>query len=68
MATVRTKTERRFLPHLLLQRAALHHLSTAKNQKEGCYYNWLGAILFSALSLEAIGNSYGELLIPGWED
>lgn len=68
MSVVRTKTERKFNPHILLLRCAQNHLSTAKENGNGRYYNWLGAILLSALSIEAIGNSYGEFLIPDWKD
>ncbi|MGA2178306.1 MAG: hypothetical protein ABSH15_01795 [Verrucomicrobiota bacterium] len=68
MSVVRTKIERRFNPHLLLLRGAQYHLRTAKEKRDGCYYSWLGAILLSALSIEAIGNSYGEFLIPDWKD
>jgi hypothetical protein len=68
MPTVRTKTERRFNPHLLLLHGAQHHLRTAKEKRDGCYYDWLGAIVLSALSIEAIGNSYGKVLIPNWKE
>lgn len=68
MSTVRAKTERSFNPHLLLLRGSQHHLSTAKEKKGGWYYDWLGAIVLSALSIEAIGNSYGKVLIPDWKE
>jgi len=68
MPTVRTKTERRFNPHLLLLRGAQHHLRRAKEKKDGWYYDWLGAIVLSALSIEALGNSYGKVLIPNWKE
>jgi hypothetical protein len=55
-------------PHLLLLRGAQHHLARAKEKREGWYYDWLGAILLSALSIEAIGNSYGKVLIPNWKE
>ncbi len=68
MSIVHTKTERRFNPHLLLLRGAQHHLRTAKEKRDGWYYDWLGAIVLSALSIEAIGNSYGKVLIPNWKE
>jgi hypothetical protein len=68
MPIVRAKTERRFNPHSLLLRAAQHHLETAKQNKPGCYYDWLAVIVLSALSIEAIGNSYGKVLIPNWKE
>lgn len=68
MSRVHVKVKRKFLPHLLLLRGALRHLETAKEKKTGYFYDWLGAILLSALSIEAIGNTYGEVLIPDWKD
>ena len=67
MSIVRTKTERRFNPHVLLLRGAQHHLETAKKNQPSCDYDWLAIIVLSALSLEAIGNSYGKVLIPNWK-
>jgi hypothetical protein len=68
MSIVHTKTERRFNPHLFLLQGAQYHLRLAKVKTDRCYYDWIRAILLAALSIEAIGNSYGEVLIPGWED
>src|SRR6266536_2456511 len=68
MSIVRAKTERSFNPHLLLLRGSQHHLRTAKEKKGGWYYDWLGTIVLSALSIEAIGNSYGKVLIPDWKE
>lgn len=65
---VHTKTERQFIPHLLLLQGAQHYLRAAKEKSGGWYYDWLGAIVFSALSIEAIGNSYGKVLIPNWKE
>jgi hypothetical protein len=69
MPIVRATTERRFNPHVCLFLPAVrHHLTTAKEKKPGCKFDWLAVIVLSALSLEAIGNSYGEVLIPSWKD
>jgi hypothetical protein len=68
MSIVHTKTERNFNPHLLLLRGAEYHLNSAKEKKGGWYYDWLGAIVLSALCLEAIGNSYGKVLIRDWKE
>jgi len=46
----------------------LRYLEAAKEKKAGYIYDWLGSILLSALSIEAIGNTYGEVLIPDWKD
>jgi hypothetical protein len=67
MSRVRIKNERRFNPHRsLLLPSAEHFLRTAKEKKDGWYYDCLAAILLSALSIEAIGNSYGKVKIPDW--
>jgi len=68
MSRVRVKVNRRFLPHRFLLSSALHHLETATQKRDGYFYEWLGAILLSALSIEAISNSYGEALVPDWKD
>jgi hypothetical protein len=67
MTTIRTKVQRRFNPHLLLLDGAQHYLRVAKERKhDGWYFEWLGAIVMSALSIESIGNCYGKVLIPNW--
>lgn len=66
MSTIRVKTQRRFNPHLLLMRGAYHLLGRAEERPDGWYYEWLGALTLSALAIEAIGNSYGQVLIPHW--
>ena len=43
-------------------------MKAAEERKAGYFYDWLGAILLSALSIEALGNTYGETLIPEWKD
>ncbi len=69
MAIVRTKAERRFNPHVCLFLPAVrHHLSAAKEMKAGHYFDSFAVIVLSALSLEAIGNSYGDVLIQDWDD
>ena len=66
MSSVHVKTQRRFNPHLLLMRGAYHFLDRAAERRGGWYYEWLSAIVLSALFIEAIGNSYGEVLLPDW--
>jgi hypothetical protein len=68
MSRVHVKVVRKFIPHRLLLTGAWHHLETAKERRAGYFYDWLGAILLSALCIEAIGNTYGEVLIPEWKD
>jgi hypothetical protein len=66
------KVERPFNPHRLLLTGAQRILKTANENREKqtnvWEYDWLGAIVLSALSIEAIGESYGEVLIPNWND
>jgi len=52
----------------LLLRGAEHHVRNAKQKRAGSYYDCLAAIVLSALSIEAIGNSYGKVLILDWRD
>jgi len=68
MTRVRVNVKRKFLPHILLQRSVWHHLATAEKNQSGCYYEWFAAILSSALCVEAIGNTYGKVLIPKWKE
>lgn len=68
MSRVRVKIVRKFLPHRFLLNGVWHQLETAKEHKTGYFYDWLGAILLSALAIEAIGNTYGEALIKDWKD
>lgn len=64
---IRTKTERKFLPHRLLLNAARHQFDEAAQSESGSTYNLLATVLLSALCIEAIGNTYGELLVHDWE-
>lgn len=68
MSRIEVTAQGTFLPHRLLIGAASHHLESAKDKKPGYFYECLSSILFSALATEAIGNTYGEALIPRWED
>lgn len=68
MSRVHVKVARKFIPHRLLLTGAWHHLETAKERRAGYFYDWLGAILLSALCIEAIGNTYGEVVIADWRD
>ncbi len=68
MSRVRVKVVRKFLPHRFLLNGAEHYLTTAKEHVTGVFHDWLGAILLSALAIEPIGNTYGEVLITKWKD
>jgi hypothetical protein len=68
MSVVHTKAERKFIPHRFFLSASEHFIAMANHKHNGYYYEWLGAIILSALSIEAVGNSYGKVLIPNWRD
>ena len=68
MTHVRIKVARKFAPHSMLLKAAARALDSAKAKSEVFWWDWLAAILYCSLSIEAIGNTYGETLISRWED
>jgi hypothetical protein len=68
MPDVRIKVVRKFVPHAMLLGAASNAIASAKAKSEGYWWDWLGAILYCSLSIEAIGNTYGETLIGRWQD
>jgi hypothetical protein len=68
MSAVEVTIVRTFLPHRLLLDAAFRALQAAKSKKEGCWWDWLTVILYSSLSIEAIGNTYGTAMFDRWDD
>ena len=68
MSDVRIQVARRFVPHAMLLGAASKALESAKAKSKGYWWDWFGAILYCSLSIEAIGNTYGETLIARWQD
>jgi hypothetical protein len=68
MSHVRIKVARKFVPHAMLLNAAARALKSAKAKKEAYWWDWLGTILYCSLSVEAIGNTYGETFISQWQD
>ena len=68
MDKVRVQREREFAPHHILIGAAKIALESAEIKTPGWLYYELTAITFSALSLEAITNSFGEKLVTRWSD
>jgi hypothetical protein len=68
MSHVLIKVARKFVPHAMLLEAASRALEAAKTKTEAYWWDWLGTILYCALSIEAIGNTYGETFIPRWKD
>jgi len=51
----------------MLLNAAERALESGKAKKEAYWWDWLSTILYSSLSVEAIGNTYGETFIPKWD-
>ena len=64
----RVQREREFAPHHILYGAAQIALENAELKTPGWLYYELTAITFSALSLEALTNSFGEKLVTRWCD
>lgn len=67
MSQVRIKVARKFVPHAMLLNAAARALESAKTKTEAFWWDWLSTILYCSLSIEAIGNTYGETFIPQWK-
>lgn len=63
---VRRTTERKFNPHRLMLRAAEHHLEAATATESGRDFAVLAAAMFSGLAIEAMANTYGDVLIENW--
>lgn len=51
----------------MLLNAAARALESAKTKTEAFWWDWLSTILYCSLSIEAIGNTYGETFIPQWK-
>jgi len=65
---VRVQREREFSPHHILIGAANMALESAGKKEPGWLYHELIAMMFSALALEALANSFGKRLITHWKD
>jgi hypothetical protein len=52
----------------MLLNAATRALESAKTKTEAYWWDWLGTILYCSLSIEAIGNTYGETFVSRWQD
>ncbi len=68
MPQFKVERERDFHPHHILISAANTALDDAKAKRPGYLYYELTAIMFSALALEALANSFGDHLILRWKD
>ena len=68
MTRVKVNVARRFVPHSMLLSAAQRAMEASETEGDGCWYDWLGVILYCSLSIEAIGNTYGETFVTRWKD
>lgn len=68
MSKIRIRIARKFVPHTMLLEAASRALESAKGKTEGQWWDWLATLLYCSLSIEAIGNSYGETTVPNWKE
>jgi hypothetical protein len=64
----RRTQERHFSAHHMLIRASQMSLELAEKQDPGWLNHVLPAITFSALAMEAMGNAFGDRLVPDWQD
>jgi hypothetical protein len=65
---LRREQERHFSAHHMLLNAASHALEAAKAEQPGWFNEALAAITFSALAMEAMGNAFGDRIVPEWKD
>jgi hypothetical protein len=59
--------ERRFSAHHMLIRAAAIALERGKKKQPGWLFDELSAMTYSALAIEALCNSVGDLVISDWD-
>ena len=52
----------------MLLHAARLALKSAEPKQPGWFNQALAALTFSAFAIESMGNTFGERIIPGWED
>lgn len=62
--TIRRTQERKFAPHLMLISASRRSCEAAAQQKPGWFYDALATMTLSALAIEALCNSIGEVIVP----
>ena len=68
MKKVKVQVSRKFVPHSMLLSAAGRAIAKAKTKEDGYWWDLLSATLYCSLSIEAIGNTYGETFITRWSD
>lgn len=68
MTTARVVQERVFFPYSPYVDSATHFCSEMERKEYVSWYDLLAAMTLLGLSVEAIANTYGELLIPNFKD
>jgi len=66
--TLQVERERNFSAHHMLLGAARMAMEDSNKQRPGWFYSDLIAITFSALSIEALCNAFGNRFVPDWKD
>lgn len=67
MTHVKINIARTFKPHVLILNAAQRAYKCGQENPEEAWWSWLDTLVYCSLSIEAIGNTYGETLIPDWK-
>ena len=67
MAHAKIIIARRFKPHVLILNAAHRAYQCGQENPKEAWWSWLDTLVYCSLSIEAIGNAYGETLIPDWK-
>ena len=68
MHTAKVVQERVFFPYTLYLDSAEHFCSEMKRKEYVSWYDLLAAITLLALSVEAVANTIGELVVPNFKD
>jgi hypothetical protein len=58
---------RDYRPHFDALHGAKTLLKLSAEQREGCYFSWLGSLLLSAFAFEGYLNYLGRKLFPSWD-
>ena len=66
--TAKIKRERQVNTFAELRHANTVLLDNAREQRNGCSYEFMTVILLAAFKLEAYLNHVGELLFPYWDE
>lgn len=68
MATAKVVQERVFFPYKIYLDSATHFCSEIKKKEYVSWHDLLAAVTLLALSVEALANTIGELVVPNFKD